>query len=122
MSLTNYGENGMLNLFRVNTTYYLALFTSTPGEGGDLTSEVSGGSYARQAVTFGTPADGIVQNSAVVEFPAATDTWGTVAYWALCDAASGGNAWWFGSITVPKTITAGDIYRIPVGSLSLSVD
>ena len=43
MSLSNYGENKMLALLKADTTYYLGLFTVTPGEGGGGT-EVSGGS------------------------------------------------------------------------------
>ena len=122
MSLTNYGEDEMLNAFTGTGTFYLALFTADPGETGDTTNEVSGGDYARQAVTWDTPDSGSVVNAAAVEFPVATNSWGTVSHWALMDASTGGNAWWYGSITTPKAITAGDIYRVPVGSLTLSIN
>lgn len=122
MSLTNHGEDALLSLFKGAGTFYLALFTGDPGEAGSLTNEISGGGYARQAVSFGTASGGTLASSAAVEFPAATASWGTVSHWALCDAATGGNAWWHGDIAVPKDITAGDIYRIPAGSLTLTLD
>jgi hypothetical protein len=43
-------------------------------------TEVSGGSYARTAVTFGAPSDGVTTNSAAVEFPQATGSWGSVGW------------------------------------------
>ena len=122
MSLTNHGETEVLTLFAENTTYYLALFTADPGESGATTNEVSGGSYARQAVTFGTPSSGSVSNSAAIEFPTATGSWGTVTHWGLCDAATSGNVWWVGAITTPKAISTGDIYRVPIGNLTLTMD
>ena len=46
MSLTDYGENWMLNAFKSGGTYYLGLFTSIPGEAGGG-NEGSGGADAR---------------------------------------------------------------------------
>ena len=121
MSLSNYGENRMLSLFRGAGTFYLALFTSDPGEEGSGT-EVSGGAYARQPVTFGLPDGGSMASSAAVEFPIITADWGTVSHWGLFDAATGGNLWWYGSITTPRQLLSGDIYRVPAGNLTLSMD
>lgn len=38
------------------TVYYLSLHTASPGTNG--ANEVTGGSYARQAITFGNPSSG----------------------------------------------------------------
>ena len=122
MSLTTYGENQMLTLFDENTTYYLALFTGDPGETGDTSAEVDGTAYERQEVTFSSASGGSMASSDDIEFPAATSDWGTVTHWGLCDASTEGNVWWTGSITVPKLITSGDIYRVPAGYLTLSLD
>ncbi len=129
MSLTNYGENQVLTLFKENMDqstdfYYLALFTDDPGETGEITNEVSSTDtgYVRQPVTFDTPSNGSMVTSAAIEFPTATGDWGTVTHWALCDAETSGNVWWTGSISTPKTIGTGDIYRIPAGYLTLSMD
>lgn len=121
MSLTNYGENALLTLFKNAGPYYLALFTTAPSETGGGT-EVSGGAYARQAVTFGTPANGSMTNSAAIEFPTATASWGTAKAWGLFDAATSGNLTWYDNIDTPKELLAGDIYRINAGNLTLNMD
>ena len=121
MSLTNYGENWMLNAFKAGGTYYLGLFTSAPGEAGGGT-EISGGAYARQVIMFGEPSDGSIKIAAAIEFPVATALWGTISARALFTAASGGNMIWYGDITNPKEISPGDIVRFEAGSLALNID
>ena len=121
MSLTNHGEDALLSLFKDAGPYYLALFTAAPGETGGGT-EVSGGAYARRQVTFGTPSSGSMSNSAAIEFPTATSSWGSAVAWGLFDASSGGNLVWYGSITTPKELLAGDIYRVNAKNLTLSMD
>ena len=127
MSLTNYGEDQVLTMFKENMDqssnfYYLALFTGDPGETGSTEDEVSGGSYARQPVSFDEPDGGTMVSADDIEFPAATAAWGTVTHWGLCDAATSGNVWWTGAITTPKSISSGDVYRIPAGYLTLTMD
>ena len=121
MSLTNHGEDKILTLFKNAGTYYLALFTAAPEETGGGT-EVAGASYARQGVTFGDPSDGVMLNSAAIEFPVATEAWGTAVAWGLYDAETGGNLVWYGDITTPKELLAGDIYRINTGNMKLTMD
>lgn len=121
MSLTNYGEDKLLTLFKDEGPYYLALFTTAPGETGGGT-EVTGGAYARRQVTFGTPSEGTMKNSAAIEFPTATGSWGTAVAWGLFDAAANGNLVWYGSITTPKELLAGDIYRVNANNLVLTMD
>ena len=121
MSLTNTGEDSLLNLFKGSGPHYLALFTVTPSEAGGGT-EVSGGAYARQAVTFGSPSGGTMKNSAEIVFPTATASWGTVKAWAIFDAASSGSMLWYGDIAVPKELLAADVYLIEAGGLTLTMD
>ncbi len=121
MSLTNHGEDKLLTLFRDAGPYWLALFTAAPGET-DGGTEVTGGAYARQQVTFGTPTDGTMKNSAAIEFPTATAAWGTAVSWGLFDAATAGNMVWYGNITTPKELLAGDIYRVNANNLTLTMD
>lgn len=58
--MSNYLENALLNAVLRNTSYtspstvFVALYTSDPTDAGSGT-EVSGGSYARKSVTFGSP-------------------------------------------------------------------
>ncbi len=121
MGLTNTGENTLLTLFKDAGVYYLGLFTTAPGEDGGGT-EVSGGAYARQQVTFDAPSGGSMTNSAAIEFPTATSSWGTAVAWGLFDAAASGNLVWYGDITTPRELLAGDIYRVDAGNLTLTMD
>ena len=122
MSLSDYGENKVLALLKADKTYYLGLYTVTPSDDGTGGTEVSGGGYARQAVTFGTPSGGSMSNSAAIEFPTATADWGTANGWGLFDASTGGNLVWYGAITTPRQLLTGDIYRVQIGNFTLSID
>ena len=123
-NLTNYLENKLLDHFLGTTTYtrptvYVGLFTVIPGEAGGGT-EVTGGSYARQAAAFDAAASGATQNTTNIDFtgmPAAT----TVAI-ALFDASTSGNMLLYGGLTTNKTTDAGDTLRIATGDLDISID
>lgn len=121
MSLTNHGENSVLSLVKGASSFWLALFTSAPSEEGTGT-EVTGAGYSRQQVSFGTPSGGSMKNSAAIEFAPAASDWGTASHWALFDAATGGNMWWSGAVETPKPLYTGDIYRVAVGGLTLTMD
>lgn len=121
MSLTNTGENRLLELFRGAGDYYVGLFTAPPSDT-DSGTEISAGGYARQAVTFGEATNGTISNSAAIEFPTATADWGTASAFGVFDAESGGTLLWYGEITTPKPLYAGDIYRVNAGGFILSLD
>lgn len=126
MSFSNYLENKVLDhvfggtAYTAPTTLYVGLFTSDPGEAGAGT-EVSGGSYARQTITF-TVTGSQASSSAAVEFPTATASWGTITYAAVYDAVSGGNLLASGALTTSKTIDSGDVFRIPSGDFDIDLD
>jgi len=126
MSFSNYLENKVLlhvfgaTAYTAPATLYVGLFTSDPGETGSGT-EVSGGSYARQTIAF-TVTDNQASNTAAVEFPTATASWGTVTYAAVYDAVSGGNLMAYGALTTSKTIASGDVLRIPAGDFDINLD
>lgn len=101
---------------------YVGLWTADDGlEGGTVTSEVSGGSYAREAVTFGAASSGAASNSGTITFTTATGNWGTVTHVAIMDASSGGNVLFHGAVTTSKTIETGDTFQISTGNLSISL-
>jgi hypothetical protein len=104
------------------STVYVALFTSPTDKNGGGT-EVSGGGYARQPVTFGAPGAGIngrkVANSADVTFPVATAPWGTITHCAIFDAATGGNMLYQGALEASKAIDTGDQLKFATGDLSI---
>lgn len=103
------------------TTWYVGLFTSDPTDTGAAGTEVSGGSYARTAVTFSVTGD-TASNTAAVEFPAATATWGSVTHIGVHDASSGGNMLVHAALSAAKTIADGDVFRIPTGDLDITLD
>jgi hypothetical protein len=124
--ISNFLENAIINATLRNTTYtsvatvYVSLWTSDPTDAGSGT-EVSGGSYARTAVTFGAPSNGVTTNSADVTFPTATGTWGTVGWIGINDALSSGNLLYHTALDASKSITSGDIFKITTGNLSVTL-
>jgi hypothetical protein len=124
--ISNYLENALINATLRNTAYtspttvYVALYTTDPTDA-DTGTEVSGNAYARQSVTFSAPSNGATSNSAAVEFPQATGSWGTVAYIGLRDASSGGNLLYHTPLDASKTIATGDVFRIAIGSLTVTI-
>jgi len=124
---SNYLENAVIDAVLRNTSYtspttvYVGLYTSDPTDA-DSGTEVSGGSYARTAVTFSAPSNGVTSNSADVEFPQATASWGSVTHIGLHDAASGGNLLFHTILDTTKTIDSGDIFKIASGNLTVTLD
>lgn len=125
-AMSNYLENALINATLRNTSYtspstvYAALFTSDPTDAGSGT-EVSGGSYARKAITFGSPSNGVSTNSAAVEFDQATDNWGTVTHFGIYDASSSGNLLFHGALTTSKVIETGDVFKFASASVSVTL-
>jgi hypothetical protein len=124
--MSNYLENALINATLRNTSYtspttvYVGLFTTDPTDAGTGT-EVSGGSYARVAVTFGAPSNGVSTNSGAVEFAQATGSWGTVTHIGILDALTTGNLLYHTALDVSKAIDTGDIFKIAIGSLSVTL-
>ena len=103
-------------------TLYLGLHTSNPGED-DSGTEVStsGTAYARQTVAFTTAGD-TTSNTAAVEYPTATASYGTVSHVGVYDALTAGNLLAYGALTTSKAIATGDVLRIPAGDLDITLD
>ncbi len=126
MSFSNFLETEILdhvfggNAYTAPATLYLALYTAAPSDTGGGT-EVSGASYARQSAAMTVSGD-TATTSASVEFPAAGGSWGTVTHVGVFDAVSGGNLLAYGALTASKAIDTGDIFRIPAGSLDITLD
>jgi hypothetical protein len=126
--MSNYLENALLNATLNGTTYtapanvYVSLWTTDPTDAGSG-SEVSGNGYARTEITFATASgtSGQILNDAAVEFPQATGSWGTVAYFGINDNSSGGNLLYHSPLTTSKAIDTGDIFKFAVGSVSVTL-
>lgn len=126
MSLTNHGENLLLNwLLTANaavrpTSWFIGLSTADPTEDGSGLAEPADPAYDRLAVAF-TVTDDTAENSGTLEFAEATVSWGSITHYALFDAASGGNMIAHGSLTVAKNISAGDVARFIPGSIVMTM-
>jgi hypothetical protein len=124
--MSNYLENALINVtlrataYTAPATVYVSLWTSDPTDAGSGT-EVSGGSYARTAVTFAAPSNGVTTNSADVTFPTATASWGVVGWIGINDAATSGNLLYHSPLDTSKTIDSGDIFKISTGNLSVTL-
>ena len=124
--MSNFLEDALINATLRATTYtsvatvYVSLWTSDPTDAGSGT-EVSGGSYARTAVTFGAPSNGVTTNDADVTFPTCTASWGTVGWIGINDAATSGNLLYHTPLDAAKTIDSGDIFKIATGNLSVQL-
>lgn len=133
MPATTYLNNKLLDLMFGGTAYsgrpttlYFALFTSAPNAAGGGT-EVSGSGYSRKAVTanttnFTSPATAgdNISNTADIQWPTATGSWGTVTSWGIFDAATSGNLLFFDSLDTPVAITSGQRPKIAASALTLS--
>lgn len=126
-SLSDYAENAVLNhLFRnvalsSPAAVYIALYTTAPTDAGGGT-EVSGGGYARQAVTFGAPSGGAIANTGAISFTASGAAFGTIVAVGIFDAATSGNLLAWDGI-VSAVINDGDTLTLPVTTgVAISLD
>jgi hypothetical protein len=116
-SFSDYLEDKVMKHVFTNTSYtspsslYVGLFTTAPTDAGGGT-EVSGNGYLRTAVTFSVSGTSptAASNSANVEFPTATGSWGTVVAAAIFDASTSG-----------KAVGNGDVFRFATGNLSVTL-
>ena len=126
MSFSNTFESRVLTWVFTNssatrpTAWFVALYTGAPSDAGGGT-EVSGGAYARQAVTFSVSGD-TATNSGAIEYPTATAGYGTVTHVGIFDASTGGNLIAYAALTASKTIDTGDVLRLPAGDLDVTLD
>lgn len=144
-AMSDYLENKLIDAllraqaFTMPATVYVALFTTNENDANSGAVEVSGGSYARVAVTSslanwaGTQAaasttastgtSGTTSNNNTITFPAPTANWGTITGFALFDASTAGNLLIYGALTTSKTVNNGDAAPVfAAAALSFQID
>lgn len=119
-------------------TLYIGLLVAAPSDSAAGT-EVTGGSYARVAVTSslanwaGTQSagstsassgtSGTTSNNNAITFPAPTADQGTVTHFAVYDSATGGAIQFKGAVAVPRTVHSGDAaLTFAAGALVIRID
>ncbi|WP_017687998.1 hypothetical protein [Paenibacillus sp. PAMC 26794] len=118
---------------------YVALYTSNP-TWNDTGQEVSGGAYARKDILFDAPAQAtvreyhpktgalsdiqkmVIKSSADVAFDVASGDWGVVTHFALRDAATGGNLYYFGELESPRSILSNDIFKFLASQVEIRLN
>lgn len=127
MPTSNYLGNLLLDAVLGDTPYnapntlYLALFTAAPTPSTTGT-EVTGGSYARVAITndvtnFPAAASKTKANDLALTFAAATAGWGTVVAVGLFDALTVGNLLVYATLSTPRLVSSGDTPGFAIGQL-----
>jgi len=103
-------------------TLYLALYVTDPG-GDNSGTETSYVGYARQEITFGTPAMNgnlaEVKNTNDIEFPTVPTNSGNVAHAAILSALSGGTLIYYGALGATYALNQGVKPTVPSGALSV---
>ena len=129
-AISNYLEEKWLNTMRGSSytapaNVYIALFTTQPTDAVAGT-EPAGSSYNRQPVTFTSPVQDndkcTIKNSTEIVFAAATESWGTISWVGLFDAAAGGNMLWQGAVNTAKTVDIDDQVRFQVHELVITLE
>jgi hypothetical protein len=123
-------NNGRALTYTPPSTLYIGLFTSNGGLETNTEldqTEVSGGSYARQSLDGSTnyftgASGGATSNYDDIEFPVATEDWGTITHVAIMDALTSGNVLIWGELTSSKIIETGDQFKFTAGNLDITLD
>lgn len=123
MSISNYLENAVLDAVGNATAYsatntYLKLHIGDPGENGTANAA---GETTRKILSFAAASGGSMSSDADAAWTnvSTSETYSHVSMW---DHVSAGNNLWNGALTASKTVTAGDNFTIPSGSLTLTLD
>lgn len=109
------------------STVYVGLFTALP-TGGIGGTEVSGGSYARVAVSSATgnwaaPSNGETTNAVPIKWAVPSADWGDVLGVGIWTASTGGTLLLHGTIDPTRTITNGQAAPVFIpGALILRLD
>lgn len=141
-AFSDYVENKIVDLlvrgqaFTAPVTVYVGLSTAACSDS-SVGTEVTGGSYARVAVTSslanwaGTQSagsttassgtGGVTSNNAAINFPTPSAGWGTVTHWFLSDASTAGNLLVCAALTTSKTINSGDTVSFAIATLTVTV-
>jgi len=127
-NIANYEEEEILTDRLINQTVYVGLVdnnaTGDDLEDGDLTNEIEDYDGDRKEINFTSPTqvDGkaTINNDTTIDFENMPDT--TVEYAIITDDQNDGNILWWSPAVESKDTNSGDTYRIPEGSLEVTLD
>lgn len=105
----------------IPTKYYLGFSSTEPKADGGGVKEPSGMGYKRQAVTFGSPSNGVCGNSTPITFPESTGNWGSMKYFVIYDAETGGNLCMGGALQTVRNVEEQTVVTIRENDLKIQV-
>lgn len=123
-NLPNVIENELLDAlvgadtFSVTTPIKLALVTAN-GDDASAGTEVTGGSYARQTITFTAADAGSIENDSAISFTGMPAV--TVVGIELYDSAGSAKRLAYGALTSSRVVTSGDTVQFASGAITLSL-
>ena len=122
--MSDFLENALVNAVFRNTAYtsppavYAALYTIDPSDSGGGT-EVAGNGYARAAITFTAPSNGMVAAN-LTTFPTATAAWNSITAMGIFDTTTGGNLLVWTPLDTFKYVGTNDVLSFPAGSVTVT--
>jgi len=133
--ITLWGAGEILNVFFSQTAdpppvIYLALIKDvapTPYVSGAELDEPTAAEYARVGITsnhLNWTNEGAIQImvcEADLSFATAQEDWGTIRYWALCNAEVDGFVYFVGNFDDPEIVNDGDTVIVSGGDLTVSL-
>lgn len=126
--IADIGDAGGIQNSAAAGSFYIALHTGDPGEGGtSATSEATYTGYARVAVARSgagwTVAGSSVSNAAQIAFGECTAGSDTVTYVSITTASSGASKILYsGALTASRSISAGITPLFAIGALTVTED
>jgi hypothetical protein len=111
----------------VPTNIYIGLSTADPAANGGSIAEPVGNGYARKACNTWNAASnsggvGVTANTSAVDFDEASGSWGTITWFSLHSAASGGTYYGRGQLTSSRLVNTGDIPRFKAGEIDWTAE
>lgn len=117
----------------IATGHYVGLLTAAPATTDDFAgspvTEMTGGGYARQAITFGAKTTDTdtrtrkMANSAAITFgPASAADWAQATHFGIFAADTGGQPKYTAALNAPKTLEVGDSGVYAIGDLVVKED
>lgn len=83
-------------------------------------TEVTGGSYSQQTITFASATSGSASNNSTITFSGMPSC--TVVGFEIVDSAGSPRRIWWIPATSSKTVNSGDTYSVASGAITVSID
>lgn len=101
---------------------WLGLSTTKPAADGSNVTEPVSANYSRKLISLGDPADGDLCNTNEIEFRTGDDNWGTIPYYVIYDAQTGGTYWGENKISNSPTMVPDSSLVFRVGVIKFNTE